>query len=197
MRGRGWDDSSTTKAPSNKQSSQPSSRRHRPCSKSIKLSCSHWQLWALFARPFFLFFPPPHRPLPSWIPPPSLDLKTPPFPRGNAIFYRGWGAARGLEGVTPQKKEGISLKNGAQKLVRVTQRPENTAIWKRRTFLHHAVFMLFIFYLICNVRRPPDYSSNLCPPEIWSIWFFQGVFLGLLYKKKKGSRPKTPPQKVI
>ena len=28
---------------------------------------------------------------------------------------RGWGAARVLEGVTPQKKEGISLKNGAQK----------------------------------------------------------------------------------
>ena len=44
-------------------------------------------------------------------------------------------------------------------------------------------------------RRAPDYSSNLCPPKIWSIWLFQGVFLGLLYKKKKGSRPKTPPKK--
>ena len=46
-------------------------------------------------------------------------------------------------------------------------------------------------------RRAPDYSSNLCPPRIWSIWLFQGVFLGLLHKKKKGSRPKTPPKKVI
>ena len=66
-----------------------------------------------FLRVLFSFcFPPPHRPLPSWIPP-----LPPPFPRGNTIF-RGWGAARVLEGVTPQKKEGISLKNGAQKLVR-------------------------------------------------------------------------------
>ena len=32
-------------------------------------------------------------------------------------YSRGWGAARVLEGVTPQKKEGISLKNSAQKLV--------------------------------------------------------------------------------
>ena len=46
-------------------------------------------------------------------------------------------------------------------------------------------------------RRAPDYSSNLCPPKIWSIWLFQGVFLGLLYKKKRGSRRKTPPKKVI
>ena len=69
-----------------------------------------------FCASFFLsFFPLP--PSPSFLnPPPSSDLKTPPFPRGNAIF-RGWGAARVLEGVTPQKKEGISLKNGAQKLV--------------------------------------------------------------------------------
>ena len=44
-------------------------------------------------------------------------------------------------------------------------------------------------------RRAPDYSSHLCPPKMWSIWLFQLVFLGLLYKKKKGSRPKTPPKK--
>ena len=25
-------------------------------------------------------------------------------------------------------------------------------------------------------RRRPDYSSNLCPPKIWSIWLFWGVF---------------------
>ena len=36
--------------------------------------------------------------------------------RGDATF-RGLGAARGLEGVTTQEKEGIALKNGAQKLV--------------------------------------------------------------------------------
>ena len=74
-----------------------------------------------FCASFFLLFS-PSPPSPSFLnPPPSSDLKTPPFPRGNTIF-RGWGAARVLEGVTPQKKEGISLKNGAQKLV-------STSIW--------------------------------------------------------------------
>ena len=73
--------------------------------------------WACFVRLLFSFFLPlPTVPFLPESPPPSSDLKTPPFPRGNAIL-RGWGAARVLEGVTPQKKEGISLKNGAQKLV--------------------------------------------------------------------------------
>ena len=44
-------------------------------------------------------------------------------------------------------------------------------------------------------RQAPDYSSNLCPPKIWSIWLFQGVFLGLLHKKKKEAGPKHPLQK--
>ena len=30
-------------------------------------------------------------------------------------------------------------------------------------------------------RRPPDYSSNLCPPKTFAIWLFR--------------RPKTPPKK--
>ena len=72
---------------------------------------------ACFLSSFCASFFPSFFPLPTvpFLPqsPPSSDLKTPPFPRGNAIF-RGWGAARVLEGVTPQKKEGISLKNGAQ-----------------------------------------------------------------------------------
>ena len=29
-------------------------------------------------------------------------------------------------------------------------------------------------------RRRPDYSSNLCPPKIWSIWLFWGFLLGPL-----------------
>ena len=53
---------------------------------------------------------PSENPLPSW------DLETPPFPRGNATF-RGWGAARGLEGSPHRKKTQISFKNEAQKLL--------------------------------------------------------------------------------
>ena len=45
------------------------------------------------------------------------------------------------------------------------------------------------------IRRAPDYSSNLCPPKIWSIWLFKGVFWGLLYKKKNRKQPKTPLKK--
>ena len=33
---------------------------------------------------------------------------------------------------------------------------------------------------VCGTRRRPDYSSNLCPPKIWSIWPFLGGILGLL-----------------
>ena len=67
-------------------------------------------LWiAPFARPFFLLFS-PSPPSPSFLnPSPSSDLKTPPFPRGIAIF-RGWGAARVLGEVTPQKKRRNILK---------------------------------------------------------------------------------------
>ena len=42
-------------------------------------------------------------------------------------------------------------------------------------------------------RRAPDYSSNLCPPKIWSIWLFQGVLLGLSYKKNNRKEAQTHP----
>ena len=32
-------------------------------------------------------------------------------------------------------------------------------------------------------RRPPDYSSNLCPPKIMIYMTFSGGVFGLLYKK--------------
>ena len=83
------------------------------CNEVLQKKC----FTAHFLRVLFSFFFSPAPPSPSFLnPSPSSDLKTPPFPRENAIF-RGWGAARVLEGVTPQKKKGISLKNGAQKLV--------------------------------------------------------------------------------
>ena len=46
-------------------------------------------------------------------------------------------------------------------------------------------------------RRRPDYSSNLCPPKIWSIWLFRGCFgpASCSFSCRKG--PKTPPKKVI
>ena len=43
------------------------------------------------------------------------------------------------------------------------------------------------------VRRAPDYSSNLCPPNIWSIWLFQGVFFGPFIQEKERKRAQTPP----
>ena len=81
-------------------------------------------LSTLFARPFFLlFFPSP--PSPSFPnPSPFWDLETPLFPRGNAIF-RGWGAARVEEGVTTQKKEGISLK---KRRAKIGQSVEDSAV---------------------------------------------------------------------
>ena len=82
---------------------------------------------------FSFFFAPPQRPLPSWIPPLPGTIKTLPFPRGNAIF-RGWGAGRVLGGVTTQKKEGVSLKNGAQKLVRFWR--GGILIWKCFNHVH-------------------------------------------------------------
>ena len=93
------------------------------------------QKLSTFCASFFpSFFPPPHRP--SFLhPSPSLDLKTPPFPRGNVIF-RGWDAARVLEGVTPQKKEGISLKNGAQKLVQKIRRKSAAKSAKKLPWKH-------------------------------------------------------------
>ena len=80
--------------------------------RSLSSNLPHLSTFCASFFPFF--FPLPT--VPFLNPSPSSDLKTPPFPRGNAIF-RGWAAARVLEGVTPQKKEGISLKNGAKKLV--------------------------------------------------------------------------------
>ena len=44
-------------------------------------------------------------------------------------------------------------------------------------------------------RRAPDYSSNLCPPKIWSIWLFKGCFGAFYTRKRTGSRPKTPLKK--
>ena len=46
-------------------------------------------------------------------------------------------------------------------------------------------------------RRPPDYSSNLCPPETFAIWFFGGCFgppscCFLIQKAQK-----TPPKNHI
>ena len=48
---------------------------------------------------------------------------------------------------------------------------------------------------ILKTRRAPDYSSNLCPPKIWSIWLFRvcfgpASFLFFLYE-----RPKNTPWK--
>ena len=66
---------------------------------------------SIFCASFFPFFFPPSPTVPTLLySPPSSDLKTPPFPRGNAIF-RGWGCGEGFGGDRPaEKKKGISLK---------------------------------------------------------------------------------------
>ena len=77
----------------------------------------HQIISALFARPFFLLFSCPHRP---------HSFRIPPLPGTSKLLrfqeetqHSGAGVRRGFwKGVTTQKKEGISLKNGAQKLVR-------------------------------------------------------------------------------
>ena len=69
-----------------------------------------------FCASFFpSFFPPPHRPLPSWIPSLPRTSKLLRFLE-EMQYSRGWGAARVLEGVTPQKKKGISLKKWRAKI---------------------------------------------------------------------------------
>ena len=48
----------------------------------------------------------------------------------------------------------------------------------------------------CICQRRPDYSSNLCPHKIWSIWLFLGGCFGAFSTRKRtGSRPKTPLKK--
>ena len=54
------------------------------------------------------------------------------------------------------------------------------------------IFEAYFFRSCPYHRRPPDYSSNLCPTETFAIWLFGGCFgppsCFLLYK-----RPKTTP----
>ena len=56
-------------------------------------------------------------------------------------------------------------------------------------------FPKFARYRIAFCRRASDYSSNLCPPKIWSIWLFRGCFGPFYTRKRTGSRPKTPLKK--
>ena len=35
------------------------------------------------------------------------------------------------------------------------------------------------YYAVVFFRRPPHFSSNLCPPKTFAIWLFKGVFLDL------------------
>ena len=78
------------------------------------------QQLSTFARPFFLLFSPS---------PPSPSFPNPPpFPRTSKLLhfleemqYSGAGVRRGFRRGSPRgKKKGISLKNGAQKLVRLS-----------------------------------------------------------------------------
>ena len=41
-------------------------------------------------------------------------------------------------------------------------------------------------------RRPPDYSSNLCPPKTFAIWLLRRA-LGLLYKKNNRKEAQNTP----
>ena len=46
-------------------------------------------------------------------------------------------------------------------------------------------------------RRPPDYSSNLCPPKTFAIWHFFGGVLGLFLEKQQEGGPKYPPKSYM
>ena len=45
------------------------------------------------------------------------------------------------------------------------------------------------------IRRPPDYSSNLCPLKTFAIWLFKGVFWASKYKKSYRKEAQNTPQK--
>ena len=51
---------------------------------------------------------------------------------------------------------------------------------------------LKINHWFCIARRAPDYSSNLRPPKIWSIWLFQGVFWAFYARKRRKQAQDTP-----
>ena len=55
----------------------------------------------------------------------------------------------------------------------------------------------FFSWKTWNTTRPPDCSSNLCPPKIFAIWlFWGGGVLGLVpVVFLINRRPKTPPEK--
>ena len=139
---------------------------HLPC--EILEACS-------FCASFFpSFFPLPTVPFLPEFPPPSSDLKTPPFPRGNAIF-RGWGAARLLEGVTPQKKKkGISLKNGARKLVS-----------RSLLFGNCSDFPPYSLGLSVNFRRLQSLSVTFTHIQSLSIIFYQFQILSSTLAQSK------------
>ena len=46
--------------------------------------------------------------------------------------------------------------------------------------------------LITTIRRPPDYSSNLCPPKLFAIWLFRGCFGPFMYDNNRKEAQKTP-----
>ena len=48
-----------------------------------------------------------------------------------------------------------------------------------------------------QIRWPPDYSSNLCPPKTSAIWFFGGVFWAFCIRKQQEGGPKHPPKNHI
>ena len=48
-----------------------------------------------------------------------------------------------------------------------------------------------------KASRPPDYSSNVCPPKAFAIWLFEGCFGPPSSWFSYIQRPKTPPKKII
>ena len=55
-----------------------------------------------------------------------------------------------------------------------------------------------VLWVSANItRRPPDYSSDLCPPKLWSIWLFQGVFWACFLSFSCIKGPQNTPWKAI
>ena len=46
---------------------------------------------------------------------------------------------------------------------------------------------------VALTRRAPDYSSNLCPPKIWSIWLFRGCFWRPFMQEKERKQAQNTP----
>ena len=101
-----------------------------------------------FCASFFLLSSPPHRSLPETSP--SRDLNTPLIPRRNATF-RGWGAARGLEGRHTGKNKKERAKIGQSYMKRQNRSRTSQHVMVTAVLGAHAAILLLRLAPSCAI----------------------------------------------